>query len=98
MHDQAILSPALGRNALALALALSTAHAGTVRLDDSSSYAVRPTCGCSGDLCHRDLGSSAAEARVRVQIHIDTKSLSAGQQGRVYMVLPLDVGRRCCIE
>jgi len=81
--------------ALALALVVMpmlSGHAGTVRLDDSGSYAIQPNVRMQWRSTMASPGSSAAtEARVRVQIRIDTKAY-AGQQGRVYMVLPLDAG------
>lgn len=76
---------------LALVL-VSAGHAGTVRLDDAGSYAVQPNVRMQWRSAIASEGSSAAtEARVRVQIRIDTRAY-AGQQGRVYMVLPLDAG------
>lgn len=81
------------RWACALAfLSLTASHAGSVRLDDSGSYAVQPNLRMQWRSAIASTGSSAAtEARVRVQIRIDTKAY-AGQQGRVYMVFPLDAG------
>lgn len=73
-------------------LIASTGHADSIRLDDSGSYAVQPNVRMQWQSAIASTGSSAAtEARVRVQIHIDTRAY-AGQQGRVYMVLPLDAG------
>lgn len=73
-------------------LIASTGHADSIRLDDSGSYAVQPNVRMQWQSAIASTGSSAAtEARVRVQIRIDTRAY-AGQQGRVYMVLPLDAG------
>ena len=73
-------------------LILSTGQAASIRLDDSGSYAVQPTVRMQWRSAIASTGSGAAtEARVRVQIRIDTRAY-AGQQGRVYMVLPQDVG------
>ena len=78
-------------SALALLIA-STSHAGSVRLDDAGSYAVQPNVRMQWRSAMASTGPSAAtEARVRVQIRIDTRA-HAGRQGRVYMVLPLDAG------
>lgn len=73
-------------------LIVSASHADSIRLDDSGSYAVQPHVRMQWQSAIASTGSSAAtEARVRVQIRIDTRAY-AGQQGRIYMVLPLDAG------
>lgn len=73
-------------------LIASTGQADSIRLDDAGSYAVQPNVRMQWQSAIASTGSSAAtEARVRVQIRIDTRAY-AGQQGRVYMVLPLDAG------
>lgn len=73
-------------------LIMSASHAATVRLDDAGSYAVQPNVRMQWRSAIAPTGSGAAtEARVRVQIRIDTRAY-AGQQGRVYMVLPQDSG------
>lgn len=73
-------------------LIASTGQAASVRLDDAGSYTMQPSVRMQWRTTTATAGSSAAtEARVRVQIRIDTKAF-AGQQGRVYMVLPLDAG------
>ena len=78
-------------SALALLIA-STSHAGSVRLDDTGSYAVQPNVRMQWRFAMASTEPSVAtEALVRVQIRIDTRA-HAGQQGRVYMVLPLDAG------
>ena len=70
----------------------SISHADSIRLDDAGSYAVQPNVRMQWQSAIASTGSSAATAaQVRVQIRIDTRAY-AGQQGRVYMVLPLDAG------
>jgi hypothetical protein len=77
--------------ALGLLLA-SSSHAASVRLDDSGSYAMESNVRMQWRSAIASTGASAAtEASVRVQIRIDTRAY-AGQQGRVYMVLPQDAG------
>ena len=78
--------------ALAL-LIVSTSQAGSVKLDDAGSYAEQPNVRMQWRSAIASTGPSVAtEARVRVHIRIDTRPY-AGQQGRVYMVLPLDAGQ-----
>lgn len=82
--------------AAAVVICLLAAHAGvqaaSVRLDDSGSYATSPNVQMQWRSGIPKTGPGpATEAQVRVQIRIDTRAY-AGQQGRVYMVLPLDAG------
>jgi hypothetical protein len=72
------------------ALCVASAAAGTVRLDDSGSYALQPSAQMQWRSAFAKSGRrTSTEALVQVHIHIDTRAY-AGQQGRIYMVLPLD--------
>lgn len=73
-------------------LCSAAAHAASVRLDDSGSDALQPSVQMQWRSAIPKGGAGAAtEAQVRVQIRIDSRAF-AGQQGRIYMVLPLDAG------
>lgn len=73
-------------------LCSAAAQAASVRLDDSGSYALQPSVQMQWRSATPKAGAGAAtEAQVRVQIRIDTRAY-AGQQGRIYMVLPQDAG------
>jgi short subunit dehydrogenase-like uncharacterized protein len=72
------------------ALCVASAAAGTVRLDDSGSYALQPSMQMQWRSALPKSGTTpSTEAQVRVHIHIDTRAY-AGRQGRIYMVLALD--------
>jgi hypothetical protein len=77
----------------AYALCMAGAAPGaSVRLDDSGSYAVQPNVQMQWRSALPKSGPRAqTEAQVRVQIRINTRPYM-GQQGRIYMVLPLDMG------
>ena len=79
-------------------LAVGGCLAGTVRLDDSGSYALQPAAQMQwrSALPSRQTGPDT-EAQVRVQIRIDTRA-HIGQTGRIYMVLPLDPGPQLLVE
>ena len=75
-----------------LVLATGTAHAATVRLDDSGSTALQPSVQMQWrSATPKSPNRPETEARVQVQIRINTVT-HAGQRGRIYMVLPLDSG------
>lgn len=75
---------------VALAAGCMASVAGTTaRLDDSGSYALQPSVQMQWRSALPKFARPSTEAVVRVHIHIDTRAY-AGQQARVYMVLPLD--------
>jgi hypothetical protein len=92
------LAPPLGQLVKAAATAAfllgmaGLALAASVRLDDSGSYATQLNVQMQWrSALPRSGPRSQTEVQVRVQIRINTRPFM-GQQGRIYMVLPLDVG------
>lgn len=86
-----------GLASLALLVGSSSSFGATVRLDDSGSFALQPTVQMQWrSAMPRTLGP-ATEARVQVQIRIDTRAY-VGKQGNIYMVLPLDPGPQLSAE
>ena len=72
------------------ACCMASGMAATVRLDDSGSYALQPSAQMQWRSALPKFGTKpSTEALVRVHIHIDTRAY-AGQQVRIYMVLPPD--------
>ena len=83
--------------ACALCMA-GAAMAASVRLDDSGSYALQPSVQMKWRSALPKSGPRAqTDAQVQVQIRINTQAY-IGQQGRIYMVLPLDVGPQITVE
>ena len=86
------MMPARIAIAVIASLAGIAAHAATVRLDDSGSYALQPTAQMQWRSALPKAGTGPqTESTVRVQIRIDTRAY-IGRTGRIYMVLPLDPG------